>query len=373
MESIQQPKVSVIIPVYNVAPYLRECLNSVINQTLWDIEIICVNDGSTDDSPAILGEYRSRDSRIIVINQENRGLSSARNRGLKYAKGKYIYFLDSDDYVDLEVLEKSARVADENDLDAAVFGYNVISESGDRLPHPFKGHEMEASVRFSSGIEYMKLAKNQGTYMTPVWVTLWRHGFLDENALGFKEGILHEDVLFSFQAYMAAGNIVYIPEKLYYYRKRPSAITTTPVTHENATSFFLCAEGVLEYAFQGQHTPEGEHEIRRAYSEMSVWVKRLYATLSAEEKAKVVFPREIENELFKQVIAYSEGCEIDKLRKRTDELQDDLDRVHASVSYRIGRGVTWLPRKIRDSVRCYQEHGLWYTLRHTFEHLTGRT
>ena len=93
------PKVSVIIPVYNVEKYLRECLDSVVNQTIKDIEIICVNDGSTDGSLDILNEYCSNDDRFVIINQENQGLSVARNNGLNSASGDYIAFIDSDDYL----------------------------------------------------------------------------------------------------------------------------------------------------------------------------------------------------------------------------------------------------------------------------------
>ena len=97
MKKTRQPVVSVIIPVYNVEPYLRECLESVIHQTLREIEIICVNDGSTDNSLRVLEEYQGRDDRISVISQDNQGLSAARNCGMRYAGGEYIYFLDSDD------------------------------------------------------------------------------------------------------------------------------------------------------------------------------------------------------------------------------------------------------------------------------------
>ena len=98
-------KISVIIPVYNVENYLEESLDSIINQTFTDLEIICVNDGSTDNSPSILNNYANKDSRINIINQENKGLSAARNSGLDVATGDYIYFFDSDDILELTALE----------------------------------------------------------------------------------------------------------------------------------------------------------------------------------------------------------------------------------------------------------------------------
>ena len=99
------PKISVIIPVYNVEKYLGQCLDSVVNQTFKDIEIICIDDGSTDSSLDILKKYAQIDSRIIIINSENNGVSEARNKGIERAKGDYIYFIDGDDYIDQQCLE----------------------------------------------------------------------------------------------------------------------------------------------------------------------------------------------------------------------------------------------------------------------------
>ncbi len=113
MKNPGTPGVSVIIPVYNPEDYLRQCLDSAVNQTLRDLEIICVNDGSTDDSAAVLEEYQAKDPRIIVVSQKNLGLSASRNRGMKMARGTYIYFLDSDDEVDLQTLERCTELAEE--------------------------------------------------------------------------------------------------------------------------------------------------------------------------------------------------------------------------------------------------------------------
>ena len=109
-------KVSVVIPVYNTYKYLPECLESVINQTLADIEIICINDGSTDFSSKILEEYASKDKRIKIISQNNQGVSCARNRGLEIARGEYIYFLDSDDKITLTALEELYDIAEKISL-----------------------------------------------------------------------------------------------------------------------------------------------------------------------------------------------------------------------------------------------------------------
>lgn len=124
------PKVSVIVPVYNVEKYLSECLESLINQTLSDIEIICVNDGSTDDSRNVLERYAASDKRIAVVNQTNKGLSAARNSGVKTARGRYLYFLDSDDFIDRNALEYLYQEAEKYRLDILYFdGVSVWERS----------------------------------------------------------------------------------------------------------------------------------------------------------------------------------------------------------------------------------------------------
>ena len=119
--SKEQPKVSIIVPVYKVEKYLRRCLDSILSQTFDDFEVICVNDGSPDNSIDILNEYASRDNRFCVVEQENQGLSMARNNGKKLARGEYIYFLDSDDYIHPQLLEVSYYLAQKYDADLVNF------------------------------------------------------------------------------------------------------------------------------------------------------------------------------------------------------------------------------------------------------------
>ena len=123
-------KISVVVPVYNVEKYLKECIDSIINQTLEDIEIICVNDGSTDSSLEILNNFAEQDNRIKVITQSNQGLSAARNTGIKYANGEYISFIDSDDYIDTSLYETLVKYlpAEMICFNAQAFGDNFIPE-----------------------------------------------------------------------------------------------------------------------------------------------------------------------------------------------------------------------------------------------------
>ena len=122
-------KVSVIIPVYNTEKYLKSCLDSVINQTLSDIEIICINDGSTDNSLDILEEYANKDDRIKIINQKNQGVSEARNNGIKLAKSDYFILLDSDDSIENTICEKSYNAIVKNNADINIIGFNIYNNN----------------------------------------------------------------------------------------------------------------------------------------------------------------------------------------------------------------------------------------------------
>ena len=122
--------ISIIIPVYNVSKYLRACLDSVINQTYKDLEIICINDGSTDDSLEILKEYANKDNRIIIIDKKNAGVSAARNDGIDRAGGEYLFCIDSDDYIDNDYLETYVRAIEKEDYDIVVGGFRRPNENG---------------------------------------------------------------------------------------------------------------------------------------------------------------------------------------------------------------------------------------------------
>ena len=128
---VKTPLVSVIIPVFNVEEYLEECINSILRQTLTDIEIICINDGSTDSSPDILKKYAEQDRRITVYSQDNCGLSAARNLGMRAARGRYTYFIDSDDWLERDALRDLYTRAEKDQLDLLLFVFEVVVLVGD--------------------------------------------------------------------------------------------------------------------------------------------------------------------------------------------------------------------------------------------------
>lgn len=216
-------KFSVIIPVYNVEAYLRDCLDSVLKQTFADWEAICVNDGSTDGSANILNEYAAPESRIKVVTQPNGGLSAARNAGIDAAEGEYVLFLDSDDWLEENALEVlSANLEDE---DMLCFSGRRYFES-DRAFHEADQLKPQS---YASGMDYYNanaLSVRDFAFVCVV-LRIYKREFLSRHGLQFKEGIFHEDNLFTPLACYYAGKVKVINECLYDYRVRSNSITTT--------------------------------------------------------------------------------------------------------------------------------------------------
>ena len=213
-------KVSVIIPIYNVENYLEECLYSIVNQTLKDIEIICVNDGSTDNSLDIINKYAAKDDRIIVIDQENGGHAVATNRGMDLAKGKYLYLMDSDDFVKTDALEKSYKLAEEKQVDFVLFQainydddndayYKTEQYSMERVANKvqdkiFNHKDLDADLSFDITV-------------TP-WTKLYNREFVEKCGARFPDGLIFEDNVFFWEVYLSANRICFLKDHLFYRR-----------------------------------------------------------------------------------------------------------------------------------------------------------
>ena len=250
--------VSVIIPVYNVEKYLRQCLDSVCNQTLADIEIICVNDGSTDKSLDILKEYSEIDERITIISQENRGLAASRNVGLKNASGRYVYFLDSDDYIDLECLEKLFKNAISNGSDAVLFKFQKVDDF--KNVHK-RGIEFRIDKIFGD-IDYDDFTFTYGDVRRHVMnsafsacLKLYKREFIEQ--FEFPLGLNFEDVPVHVKVMLNAEKLSFVPEFLYYYRSNPDSILNST---SNGFDIFKVIDMVEEYLRKSGYYDELEDE-----------------------------------------------------------------------------------------------------------------
>lgn len=216
-------KFSIIIPVYNVEAYLHQCLDSVLCQDFSDWEAVCVNDGSTDGSAAILEDYVAKDARFRLVTQPNGGLSAARNAGLDAAQGEYILFLDSDDWL----VENALKVLSTN-----LSGEDMLCFSGRRFfekTHGFNPSDLLKNGDYQSGMDYYNenaLLPRDFAFVCVV-LRAYRRTFLIGNGLRFKEGILHEDNLFTPLACYYAHEVRVVNACLYNYRVRVNSITNT--------------------------------------------------------------------------------------------------------------------------------------------------
>lgn len=220
------PKVSVIIPIYNVEQYIKDCLDSLVNQTLDDIEIICVNDGSSDNSIKIVNEYAKNDKRFVVINQENQGTGAARNKGIDAAVGEYIMFLDPDDWYELDACEKAYNHIKQNNTDFAFFGIKLFYDDTGVLKVDTWRLK---NLMFAPDLNKINLRELDTVYVKTgeCVYKIYNRRFLTDNNIKFSCTKMGEDYPFSFKAIVLADRVSVLNKSLYCYRKRSTSSTAT--------------------------------------------------------------------------------------------------------------------------------------------------
>ncbi len=243
--------ISVIIPVYNVERYLVDCLDSVIGQGDVDLEIICVNDGSTDSSLVILQSYAEKNNNITIISQDNQGLSCARNAGLRVAKGDYVYFLDSDDMLAPNSLAAMYAYAKAESLDVLYFDADVFYENDElrkRFPLFNKQYKRKKTYGvYENGKDLFVDMVNSGDYMVSACLQLLSLHYLKSKDLHFCPHILHEDNLFNFQCMLQAGKVGHVADTYYIRRVRNASIMTKEKRFENFYGMYISCQRMLDF------------------------------------------------------------------------------------------------------------------------------
>lgn len=233
-------KLSIIVPVYNVEKYLPKCLESLIKQTLNDIEIICVNDGSMDNSLAILKEFASRDSRIRIIDNQHQGVAKTRNTGIEQSTGEYIGFVDSDDYIDIDFFEKLYNSATKSNSDIAIA--SILKHKNFFNIYNAKYTKEETAITIQDKI---KLCEDKKHFFFYAWNKIYHSGFIKENNIKFSEGQIYEDVMFAIKALYYSNKIISVYGTKYHY-----------IEHENSLTKYK------------DKTGEKEQDLVKAYSEL---------------------------------------------------------------------------------------------------------
>ena len=231
---MKQPKVSIIVPCYNVEAYLPRCMDSLLGQTLKEIEIILVDDESPDRVPAMCDEYARQDSRVKVVHKPNGGLGFARNSGLDVATGEYVMFVDSDDYIDADACEWLAVCLDNRRWDAVYYSFETFTDRGD-----ISGHQNSlATIGFEGTgacqafmwemVGALPWEKMERKYQVSACTVCYRRSVLEQGQVRFhsERELISEDLVFNWDFLLQARSIGYVPHSFYHYFKNTSSLTT---------------------------------------------------------------------------------------------------------------------------------------------------
>lgn len=360
-------QVSVIVTAYNAQDYLAHCLDCIRNQTLKNIEIICVDDGSTDQTPEIVDRYAAMDSRVIAVHQKNGGAGAARNHGLRYATGEYLSILDADDFYELNMLETAYRLAAEQKANIAVFRCDLYRETtgtfapcsysihNNLLPEksPFTARDVEKDV--------FKL------FVGWAWDKLFRRDFVEKHHLRFQEQRTTNDMLFVFSAMLLAERIVTTQQVLAHHRQ---AEGTLSVTREKSWMCFYNALIALRNNMQQWEIYDRfEQDFINYCLHFSLWnlntLKEPTHTLLYNKLRKEWFT-ELEIQGHPQEYFYHRG-EYSQYKDICRYTPNQYCRVQQRREKQRQSGNVF-----RRGVRCLQENGFGYTLRNMKHKIIGR-
>jgi glycosyltransferase involved in cell wall biosynthesis len=320
-------KISVVVPVYNAEDYLNECLNSIIDQSFQDFEIICINDGSTDDSLEILNEYAKKDKRIQIIDQQNHGPGAVRNKGITLAKGDYIYFADPDDYLELNAFEELYEISEKYSVDFTMFkiyNFNEVSKEpidDDYYSMPYLKECVGDNVFNYSDVEDMALR----LAVCPPGC-FFKRDFIKD--FRFPEGLLYEDNVFFTKAIFEANRIYFYDKFLYNRRVRDDSLSNTITVNSLDTIDIadMMLDLVKEYGY--------DRHKKQLYYRIFNNVYSVFESAPEELKPDLFF------EMKKRYIEYSEKWEMDdyfknNLKKRYRHIYNSAIQSHASEEFEL--------------------------------------
>lgn len=377
-------KVSIVIPCYNVENYLRQCLDSVVNQTLKDLEIICVNDGSTDSTLSIIQEYAARDERFRIIDKPNGGYGHSMNRGFDLATGEYIGIIESDDYADPDMFEKLYSTAKEHELDVVKSGfYYYWSKGGEKhVPNPIASYIVSQRTfcparAFKSKMEMVEFFNLKPT----IWSAIYRRDFIRGNDIRFNEtpGASYQDASFNFKVWVCAQRVRLMEECFLHYRQDNEASSI----NSPGKVYCICDEYEEMARFLEAHPVEkGILEpvmIRIKYDSYNWNYERLAEPLQAEfiqrfcDDFKV---HQTEGTLQKSYFEWYKWNNLNKIlydperyhmfkvmEKNGEELPEFYLAEPRPRRTIRGKEVPYWLDKVMGGFDCVREHGLLYTVR----------
>lgn len=275
--------VSIIVPVYNVEKYLNECIESIVNQSYENIEILLINDGSTDFSGKMCDEWAKRDNRINVFHQKNKGISAARNLGIEKSKGEYLIFIDSDDYVDKNYVEYLYQSLVQNKTDMALCGFNYVNEDGEYIADSTCTLKNNIITRNQM---FWNLKLENSWYYLMSCNKIYKKSFFDK--VKYPEGKVHEDVAIFHYLVEQTEKISIIQTPLYYYRKRLNSITNTKKDIKRSVDIFDIEVERYRFFLKKGETELSFYFLKRAYSEVLQVMKNFSFNENKEIINKIV-------------------------------------------------------------------------------------
>lgn len=363
---MKRPLVSVIIPVFNQEPYLCQCLDSVVRQTLRDIEVIAINDGSTDKSPNILSEYAANDNRIIIINQQNQGVAQARNNGLDNASGEFVAFMDPDDwYPDNDVLEVMYNTAISQNV--KIVGGSLIQWKNGKavfVHDSFEKVNIDYNFPEDKLVYYYDYQFDYG-----YWRFLYKLEMLRTNKIRFPKYSRFQDPPFFCSAMICAEKFYALKRVTYVYRNKNGPVIWTDqklldIIHGLTDLFELSntynlakLHFIAFYRLNGDWLCDIIRENMRAGNRlMLVQLAHANEKISPELlwSAESLIDREswgVMDNFSKTDFVFIRALLSAPYKEELQQLSKQLYKLQNSYSYRIGRAITWLPRKVRDGIR----------------------
>lgn len=353
---MQQPKVSIIIPVYNVEKWLRDCLDSVLAQTMQDLEVLCIDDASPDNSGMILDEYAGKDPRFRVFHlQQNQMQGHGRNLGLKEARGQYVYFLDSDDKITPESMEELYQICERDRLDGVFFDSQALFET-EALSRKFGAYPAVRKGTYPdtvlSGVQLFDLFNEQDEYLVYVQREFWRRAFLLEHDIWNLEHVEHEDEFFTFQAILMAERVRYLPKTYFIRRYREDSVMTRKRMPKDFHGYFLTFDRMTDFAERrGLDTPG----LKKCLLHMWDVTVSSYDSFLGEDPAE--WFSEEEMKLLRQFRNIMEMQEL--VRERDREIFSSLMTYRMLEIYGAGRVASAVFHRLQDL--SFRITGIWVT------------
>ena len=311
-----KPKVSVIIPCYNVERYVDKSLQSILEQTMRDIEVICVDDGSTDETQQALVQRAKLDERISVLHQPNSGQGKARNQGALLAQGEYLYFMDGDDLLENNALEELYERAVREDLDVLYFdGISFFdTEQLEQQNESYAGYYLRKNdySGVKTGIEMMCAMRKNKEYRHSPCLQLIKNAYFHDKELWFLPGVFHEDNSFTFRTMVLASKVGHMNVPFFCRRIREESVMTSKETFKHCYGYFVNYLNMLQCAWKLDMDVLQEEEVSRIVHNAIKNARKTYRKITREEQENYNKLPPLERDLFKQLVVKNKKNEEQK-------------------------------------------------------------